>query len=45
MAFCWLLVFLSERISTNTDSHFELSFELREKITLVEGLVNVSRWQ
>ena len=39
MAFCWLLVFLSERISTNTDSHFELSLELREKITLVEGLV------
>jgi len=39
MAFCWLLVFLSERISTNTDSHFELSLELRKKITLVEGLV------
>jgi hypothetical protein len=38
MAFCWLLVFLSERISTNTDSHFELLFEIEEKITLDEGL-------
>jgi len=33
-----LLVFLSERISTNTDSHFELLFEIEEKITLDEGL-------